>query len=247
MTARDAAFEPEGVWGSASIPGLVAKGPLMIAKSPLAPMEGYLPTKQVGTSGYQSWTDLELVAACSDDCPDAYAELVRRHAGSVRAVVRMILGREDPCEDVVAEVFVRLWFAPEKFNPNRGTVLGYLRMSARARSIDLIRTESARRRREDMGRERPDPFADEVATGFGLSETNLAVRESVALLPPAERDPINLAFFSGLTYKQVAIELGLPEGTVKSRVRKGLARMRNGALLQHPNLDGRECEERAEA
>ena len=89
----------------------------------------------------------DLVASLVDECGDAYAELYRRHSRSVTAAVNMILVNDSRCEDVVAEVFVGLWFFPERFDSSRGSLLAFLRLKARGRSIDLVRAETARRRR----------------------------------------------------------------------------------------------------
>jgi RNA polymerase sigma-70 factor (ECF subfamily) len=189
----------------------------------------------VGSGGiaYTEWSDLDLVASLVDESGDAYAELYRRHARSVTAAARMILVNDDRCDDVVAEVFVSLWFFPEKFDPTRGTVLAYLRLKARGRSIDLVRAEIARRRREDLERRSRVDGNDDADAVIVEAETALAVRDALAQLPMIEREPIRLAFFSGMTYKDVADKLELPEGTVKSRIRAGLNRlqMSDGLLL----------------
>jgi RNA polymerase sigma-70 factor (ECF subfamily) len=170
------------------------------------------------------WTDLDLVAALLDQSGDAYAEIYRRHVASVTAAARMILMKDHRCEDVIAEVFVSLWFFPEKFDPARGTLLAYLRLKARGRSIDIVRSEAARTRRETA---EPPTFSDFNAEGALIgAEGALAVREALDRLPLVQREAIVLAFFSGLTYTEVAIRLGVPEGTVKSRIRMGLSRLR---------------------
>ena len=85
-----------------------------------------------GDVPFVKWSDLDLVASLFDGSGDAYAEIYRRHSASVAAAARMILIRDHRCEDVVAEVFVSLWFFPEKFDPARGTLLAFLRLKARA-------------------------------------------------------------------------------------------------------------------
>jgi len=175
-------------------------------------------------------SDLELVSSLGDPSGDAYSELYRRHSASVTAAVRMILVKDQRCEDVVAEVFVSLWFFPEKFDPARGTLLAYLRLKARGRSIDLVRKEEARTRRETTSW----PRWAEAGADAGLvgAESALAVQAALALLPAIEQEPIVLAYFSGLTYTEVALRLGLPEGTVKSRIRSGLSRLQRNRGLR---------------
>jgi RNA polymerase sigma-70 factor (ECF subfamily) len=181
----------------------------------------------VGSDGvpYREWSDLDLVASLIDESGDGYAELYRRHSKSVTATARMILADDGRCDDVVAEVFVELWFHPEKFDPRRGTVLAFLRVKARGRSIDIVRAETARRRREEGERYSNKPSAKEIDSGLLASERALAIRGALNLLPPNEREPIYLAFFSGMTHKAVATQLNLPEGTVKGRIRLGLRRL----------------------
>lgn len=174
----------------------------------------------------RDWSDGALVAAVVLHRGDAYAELYRRHSVSVAAAARMILGSRPECDDVVAEVFVGLWFSPEKFDSARGSLLGFLRMKARGRSIDILRTEKSRRRREAdelYARQVPVPDAESALLA---SEASAHLRQAIALLPPAEREVIELAFFTEMTYSAVAVHLKLPEGTVKSRIRNGLRRLR---------------------
>jgi RNA polymerase sigma-70 factor (ECF subfamily) len=101
------------------------------------------------TKPWSEWEDLELVEAASAERLDAWAELYRRHAGSVAATARAVLGQSPECDDIVVEVFAKLWHAPGKFDATRGTLLGYLRVVARSRSLDWLRAEASRQRREE--------------------------------------------------------------------------------------------------
>jgi RNA polymerase sigma-70 factor (ECF subfamily) len=156
---------------------------------------------------------------------DAFAEIYRRHAATVRSVARMILGAVATCDDVVAEVFVGLWVSPVSFDPARGTLRSFLRLQARSRSLDVWRSETARRRREET----QERYAGQIPRGidaeFLAAEQATSVRRAVELLPPTERDAVRLAFFGGMSYRGVAALLGLPEGTTKSRIRSGLRRL----------------------
>ena len=175
---------------------------------------------------YSLWTDNELVAAMSQNSSDAYAEVYRRHMSTVVAASRAILRFGPDSEDVATEVFVRLWMAPESFDPSRCSVVGFLRMSAKRRSIDLLRSTSARSRREatgfhDVTVQHLDPDAYLIA-----SEEDDLVRQSIASLPELEREAIQTAFYGGMTYNDAAVHLGLAEGTVKTRIRNGLRRLK---------------------
>jgi RNA polymerase sigma-70 factor (ECF subfamily) len=161
---------------------------------------------------------------------DAYTELRRRHLRSVTAVARMLLGGQASCEDVVAEVFVAFWLSPEQFDPERGSLLAFLRLKCRGRSIDVLRAEASRTRRE-FGRG-IEVGASEIDAGMLTAEAAGSVRAALLLLPADERVPIELAFFIGMAYGTVALHLHLPEGTVKSRIRRGLRRMEATEGLQ---------------
>jgi RNA polymerase sigma-70 factor (ECF subfamily) len=156
---------------------------------------------------------------------DAFAEVFRRHSPSVTAASSMILGRGGRCDDVVAEVFFALWISPQLFEPGRGSLLGFLRVKAKGRSIDVVRSEVAARRRDINSaidrKTDPDLEADYLST-----EMAALMRSALDSLPDPQRVPIELAFFGGMTYSAVALQLGLPLGTVKSRIRSGLQQLR---------------------
>lgn len=179
--------------------------------------------------------DGALVVAIGRYHHGALAEAYRRHAGAVHALACRVLGRGPRADDVTQEVFVELWRRPERFDSARGTLRTYLMTIAHARAVDLLRSETARRAREER-------TARETATaGYDIEHHawDLAVAEQVrtalAGLPPEERRAIELAYFGGHTYREVATMLGEPEGTVKSRIRAGLRRLR--ALLEPHGAD----------
>jgi RNA polymerase sigma-70 factor, ECF subfamily len=190
---------------------------------------------------HADWPDLALIEAVVADCGDAYAEIFRRHSRSVASAARMVLGNTQECEDVVADVFMGLWLTPEKFDPARGSLLGFLRLKSKARSIDILRSMSSRKRRErdDQGMDRG--LVEDVDCALLASESTSLLRDALALLPAAEQGPIYLAFFVGMPYLSVAEQLQLPEGTVKSRIRSGLLRLRMSGDLQE-YLSGRSQE-----
>lgn len=191
---------------------------------------------------YSRWTDNELVAAMSEESAEAYGESFQRHIHSVTAAARMILRVGPDSEDIATEVFIQLWMSPERFDSSRGSVVGYLRTSAKHRSIDFIRSSTARRRREAneyYELSAPPPESDGRLL---TSERDDLVRKSLASLPAPEREAIETAFFSGLAYSAAAAHLGLPEGTVKSRIRSGLQRLRTSdeihSIRESQEVDG---------
>ncbi len=171
-------------------------------------------------------SDANLVVAIARWHEPAMAEVYRRHGGAVHALARRILRHDPSAEEITQEVFLDLWQRPEKFDSERGTLRSFLLARTHGRSVDMIRSEEARKHREER-------TSRETATaGYDLEHHvwDLAVadqvKESLADLPVEMREPIELAYFGGHTYREVATVLGTPEGTVKSRIRTGLATLR---------------------
>ncbi len=181
------------------------------------------------------WTessDSNLVTGISRYDQDALAEVYRRHGGAMFGLATRLLRDRTLAEEITQEVMLRLWNAPEKYDPERGSLRSYLLAHIHGRSIDLIRSESSRRTREER-----EARLAVVNSGKSLEEEiwTLAVGEHVkdalADLSDGEREAIELAYFGGHTYREVASLLGQPEGTVKSRIRSGLKRLR-GSLIE---------------
>jgi RNA polymerase sigma-70 factor (ECF subfamily) len=176
-------------------------------------------------------TDATLVQLVADQHEGALAEVYRRHGGPVFGLAKRLLRDPDLAEEIVQEVMLRLWNNPEKFDETRGSLRSYLLSHTHGRSVDLIRSESARRIRE----ERDAKLA--VEAGLSLEEEvwemALAdhVRSALSELDEGERKAIELAYFGGYTYREVAKLLDTPEGTIKSRIRSGLQRL-NGLLVK---------------
>lgn len=160
----------------------------------------------------------------------ALSEAYQRHSGIVLGLAQKITRNRTLAEDVTQEVFVRLWKNPERFDPSRGTLRSYLLSQTHGRAVDLIRSESSRRIREDR-----DGMMEPAARGSIEDEVvelrmGEHIRQALGELPPTERAAIEMAYFGGHSYRQVAALLGEAEGTVKSRIRTGMQRL--GATLR---------------
>jgi len=162
----------------------------------------------------------------------ALGELYDQHSSFVFGLALRVIGDKQAAEDVAQDVFVSFWEHPERYEPERGTLRAFLGTLTHRRSVDFIRREEARRRRETKTSLEPR-FASAVDDSALRTLTSQSVRDAVALLPAAQREALELAYFQGHTYRQVADVLGIPEGTAKSRLRLGLQRI---AELLHPEL-----------
>jgi len=172
-------------------------------------------------------SDAQLVVAVGRFHQGALAEAYRRHAGAAFGLALRITNDRALGEEVVQEVFLRLWNDPEKFDPARGSLRAYLLAQTHGRSVDLVRSESSRRLREERGARRDrgaDYDLEREVWNLTLAEQ---LRDALGALSDDERSAIELAYFGGHTYREVAALLDQPEGTIKSRIRTGLGRLRS--------------------
>lgn len=157
---------------------------------------------------------------------DAFAEIFERHSGNALGLARHLMGDAQRAEEVVQEVFVRMWARPDRYDPSRGNMRNFLLADVHGRAIDALRRDFRRVDRERRDHDRPAvPARDADVTALAHVAAE-DVRTALGKLDAVERDAIALAYLGGHTYRQVAVMLGQPEGTVKSRIRSGLARLR---------------------
>ncbi|MCX7620338.1 MAG: sigma-70 family RNA polymerase sigma factor [Acidimicrobiales bacterium] len=171
-----------------------------------------------------SFADRVLVERLIAGDERALGELYDSHSGFVYALALRVIGDPQAAEDVTQEVFVMFWQMPERFDTTRGSLRAFLGTLAHRRAVDHIRREEARRRRETKSTFEPPsvPAVEDIALS---SATSREVRKVVNRLPADQRQALELAYFNGYTYRQVANVLGIPEGTAKSRLRLALRRI----------------------
>lgn len=171
-------------------------------------------------------SDARLVVGIARTQQDALAEVHRRYGGALVGLAQRLLQNRSLAEDVAQEVLVRLWRNPTAFDPERGSLRSYLFAQTHGRSVDLVRAEEARRSREERSVRLSTPDSGEVEREAWQLFVGAQARAALDSLSEPERAAIELAYFGGLTYRQVATQLEEPEGTIKGRIRSGLARMR---------------------
>jgi RNA polymerase sigma-70 factor (ECF subfamily) len=148
----------------------------------------------------------------------------------VYGLARRVLQDAGEAEDVTQEVFLRLWREPDRFDPGRGSLRSFLLAQAHGRAVDAVRSSSSRRSRES--REAARTARAEYDMQHEVWDLALAdqVAQAMGELSEDERRAIQLAYFDGHTYREVARVLEQPEGTVKSRIRSGLRRLRDALV-----------------
>jgi RNA polymerase sigma-70 factor (ECF subfamily) len=160
----------------------------------------------------------------------AFERIYDEHARGVFSIAFRVLGDASAAQDVVQDVFLRLWHDPARFDAGRGPIGHYVRMVARSRALDIWReTQVAGRAKSRMrGSVRAeDGPLDERPVAAAERHVGIAVvRRELMRLPDAQREAIVLTYWAGLTAEQIAESSGTPVGTVKSRIRLGLIKLR---------------------
>jgi RNA polymerase sigma-70 factor (ECF subfamily) len=178
-----------------------------------------------GTSGTDQ-SDASLVLAVARYDQGALSELYERHGTAVFALARRLVKSRELAEEVTQEIFMRLWNRPERFDPERGALRSFLLADTHGRSIDMLRSELARKEREKKEQVMDVRETADVESQVWSNVASAEVRAAVASLTESERKAIELAYFGGYTYRQVAEALNEPEGTIKSRIRTGMKRLK---------------------
>jgi RNA polymerase sigma-70 factor (ECF subfamily) len=164
--------------------------------------------------------------------PDTFASAYAQHARSVHAAAMRVLGDPSRAQDVVQDVFARVWARPNRYDARRGELGPYLRLMARSRALDLWREGQAAGRASDRVRDlvavqAPGHDADARPDAMTVrAETRETVRDALRQLPGPQREALVLAYWGGLTADEIAQRSDIPLGTAKSRIRLGLTRMR---------------------
>ena len=169
-----------------------------------------------------------LLALVADGDEPAFAELYRRIAPAVFGLVGRVVRDPAQAEEVTQEVFVELWRTASRFDPARGAARSWIMTCAHRRAVDRVRSAERAARRDDLAGRRDqgrpyDEVVEQVETGLERER----VRQGLGLLTDLQREAVVLAYYGGYTHREMAQLLGVPPGTVKTRLRDGLLRLRD--------------------
>jgi RNA polymerase sigma-70 factor (ECF subfamily) len=170
--------------------------------------------------------------------PQALAELYDRLGGLVFSLVIRIVEDWTEAEDTTQEVFTQVWRQAGRYDPSRGSVAAWVLTIARSRAIDAVRARRARPDATTLADDRtvadvPNPDAGQETETLAAEQVG-ALRRALAGLPLVQRLAIELAYYEGLTQAEIAMRLEQPLGTIKTRIRKGLMRLREALAEARP-------------
>jgi RNA polymerase sigma-70 factor, ECF subfamily len=204
------------------------------------PGAGHVPEKMAaaGTRGASPglWSRdaawVEYIERAGMGEQEALASLYDESCSLVYSLALRILGNPADAEEVTLDVYSQVWRDARKFDRQRGTAGAWLATLSRSRAIDRVRSGTTRRTREEQFRpltDFPDPAARPDEAG-ALEQQRRLIQAALDALAPEQREAIELAYFSGFSHSELAARLGQPLGTVKTRIRLGMMKLRE--LLQ---------------
>lgn len=178
--------------------------------------------------------DIELLGAVRAGNQDAFLRLYDRHAQRIYTFGLRVLRSAEDAEELLTDVFMRLWERSEQYDPGRGVPAAWLFTVARSRAIDMLRARQRRRRPVWLESDPPEDPAELVLEAHRAAEVNAAL----ARLTRPQREVLDACYFRGLSQSEAAAELGLPLGTVKTRARSALFALRaNLGLSREVRVD----------
>jgi RNA polymerase sigma-70 factor (ECF subfamily) len=170
--------------------------------------------------------DVELLKAIAVKDEGALGRLYDGYRLILFSVLMRILNNREEAEDVLQEVFLQVWRRAGDFDENRGRPFTWLVTLARSRGIDRLRSLASRGRVAMAGANEASEEVSDAATDAIRSEQRGVVNDALSQLPEDQKRPLMLAYFDGLTQSEIAMQLGAPLGTVKTRMRSGMMKLR---------------------
>lgn len=195
--------------------------------SVLRPLRSRQTASSVTETGTASDSLSFLLRRAGRGSQEAFAELYDQLAPMVLGVVRKVVRDPAMSEEVTQEVFVELWKLAARHDDQRGSVASWAATIAHRRAVDRVRSEQSARDRIEREETKRVIEQDEPGAQVEASMEAARVRRALDRLTENQREAIDLAYFGGHTYREVAVLLGVPEGTIKTRIRDGMIRLRD--------------------
>ena len=178
-------------------------------------------------------SDLELMHRIQQEDPDALSALYDRYNGIIKALILRVVHNEAEADDLLQEIFMELWNQAKNFSAQKGKPLGWMVTLARRRAIDGLRKKQAYARAgerlQQETEQQPDAWVHNATEEeIEFSDTRKLIRKVIASLPPAQQQAIDLAFFRGMSQREIAAHTNTPLGTVKTRLELGLKKIYDG-------------------
>jgi len=178
-------------------------------------------------------SDLALMQAIQAEDPDALAQLYDRYNGILKALILRVVHNEAEADDLLQEIFMEIWNQAKNFSAQKGKPLGWMVTLARRRAIDGLRKKQAYARAEERLQneieQQPDAWVHNATEeAIVLGDTRVLMRKVISGLPPAQQQAIDLAFFQGMSQREIAAKTNTPLGTVKTRLELGLKKIYDG-------------------
>jgi RNA polymerase sigma-70 factor (ECF subfamily) len=178
-------------------------------------------------------SDLELMQGVQREDPEALSQLYDRYNGIMKALVLRVIHNEAEADDLLQEIFMEIWNQAKNFSAAKGKPLGWMVTLARRRAIDGLRKKQAYLRAEERLQQeterQPDAWVhnsteEEILDG----DRRVLIRRVIGMLPPPQQQAIELAFFRGMSQREIAANTNTPLGTVKTRLELGLKKIYDG-------------------
>lgn len=202
-------------------------------------IEGMTSDLQNAPPGAAEVTDEELMRGLQGEDAGALSLLYDRYGGVLKALIMRIIHNEAEADDLLQEIFMEIWNHAANYSEQKGKPLGWMVTLARRRSIDRLRKRQSYARAEERlqheTESQPDAWVhNTVDEDIELSDMRRLLRGIIAGLPPAQQQAVELAFFKGMSQREIAAHTGIPLGTIKTRLELGLKKISDGLKgLQH--------------
>jgi RNA polymerase sigma-70 factor (ECF subfamily) len=175
-------------------------------------------------------SDVDLMTGIQAGDPDALSQLYDRYNGIVKALILRVIHNETEADDLLQEVFMEIWNQAKNFSAQKGKPLGWMVTLTRRRAIDALRKKQAYARAEERFQAEPEqqPLAwvqNTTAEDIRASDTRALMAKVISSLPEAQQQVIDLAFFRGMSQREIAAHTNIPLGTVKTRLELGLKKI----------------------